>query len=204
MELKTVIQNRRSTRKFKPDPVPEAFIREVIDTARFAPSAANIQPTRFVVVQSAAMKEQLAPYTLPFVTKAPVIIVCCVDAGAWSTAPARFTELKKSGVFRDNTEDGQLIETQQSDMLARLTDTPIGRMHLWQNAAIAIDHLTLRAVDLGLSSCWVGMVDRDKVKAILGLAALYEIVALLPLGYADQTAAPRPRISLDEVLLQIV
>lgn len=37
------------------------------------------------------------------------------------------------------------------------------------NAAIAIDHITLRAVDLGLGSCWVMMFDKEKVKDLLGL-----------------------------------
>ena len=205
MELHDVIQNRRSIRKFKTDPVPESLIRELINTARLAPSAANIQPTRYVIVQSTATKEQLTPYTLPFVTKAPVIIICCIDTTAWSTALTRFTELKNSGIFRDNIEDGKRIETyQQEGLMDRMADSQVGRMHLWQNAAIAIDHLTLRAVDLGLSSCWVGLVDREKVKALLGLEEQYEVVALLPIGYADQEAAPRPRMGLDEVLLQVV
>ena len=52
MELKEVIETRRSIRKFKTDPVPEAYIDELLEAARLAPSGGNIQPWRFVVIKS--------------------------------------------------------------------------------------------------------------------------------------------------------
>ena len=49
-EVERIIMNRRSVRNFKKDPVPEPLIRRVLEAGRFAPSAGNHQPWRFVVV----------------------------------------------------------------------------------------------------------------------------------------------------------
>lgn len=45
----TLLRSRRSVRKFRPDPVPEALVRRIIETARYAPTGQNLQPVRWVV-----------------------------------------------------------------------------------------------------------------------------------------------------------
>ena len=62
--------------------------------------------------------------------------------------------------------------------------------------------MTLKAVDLGLGSCWVGFVDRAKVKELLDLDDTYEVVALLPIGYPDQNPPPRPRLSIGDIVVK--
>ena len=74
--------------------------------------------------------------------------------------------------------------------------------YLRLNAAIAIDHITLRAVDLGLGTCWVMMFDQEKAKQALGLDDNYNVVALIPVGYPDQSPGPRPRLERDQILLK--
>jgi nitroreductase len=54
-----VIHNRRSVRKFRPDPVPEEHIRKILDAARMAPSSGNQQPWKFLVVRDPAKIAQL-------------------------------------------------------------------------------------------------------------------------------------------------
>ena len=199
MEVSTAIENRRSIRKFKSDPVPEQHIRQLLAAARLAPSGSNLQPTRYVVIKSQAAKDKIAGYTLPFVTKAPVIIVCCTDTGVWATAPERWLELKGSGAFKDNPQDVEkILEYKKRGPL----DKETAKAYSWLNAAIAVDHITLKAVELGLGSCWIGIADREKIKEVLELDDRYEIVALLPVGYPDQDPAPRPRIAADELLLK--
>jgi len=51
------------------------------------------------------------------------------------------------------------------------------------DAAIALDHLTLAAVEAGLGTCWIGAFDEDAVKRLLGVPAETKVVALMPLGY---------------------
>src|SRR5665648_955465 len=100
MELLDALQARRSIRKFKSDPVPEALVTQLIEAAQLAPSGSNLQPTRFVVIKSEAVRVQLSQATpLPFVSKAPVVIACCVDAESIGDMGTRARELKEAGAF---------------------------------------------------------------------------------------------------------
>ncbi len=201
MEFNDVIKSRRSIRKFKSDPIPDSYIKEILEAGRIAPSASNLQSTRYVVIKSEEAREKMNECTLPFVTKAPVIIACCTDTDAFLTAAERSRELMNAGAFKDNDEDKEKINSyRKTNTLNKET----AKAYLWENAGIAVDHMTLKAVDLGLGSCWIGIVDREKAKKVLELEDRYDIVALLPIGYPDQNPAPRPRLSMEEVLLKEV
>src|SRR5262245_55657845 len=54
-------RSRRSTRHFRPDPVPRPLLDDLLDAARWAPSGFNLQPTHFVVVTDAEVKARLYP-----------------------------------------------------------------------------------------------------------------------------------------------
>ena len=54
------MRDRRSIRRYKPDPVPHDVIETLLTTAVWAPSAHNRQPWRFAVIEAQAIKEQLA------------------------------------------------------------------------------------------------------------------------------------------------
>jgi coenzyme F420-0:L-glutamate ligase / coenzyme F420-1:gamma-L-glutamate ligase len=60
MDLHAFLRGRRSIRRFKPDPVPDAVIERMLCTAVCAPSAHNRQPWRFCVVRTALAKSRLA------------------------------------------------------------------------------------------------------------------------------------------------
>ena len=70
------------------------------------------------------------------------------------------------------------------------------------NVAIAIEHIVLRALDFGLGSCWVRMLDEQKIKTIFGWKNSIHVVALLPLGYPDETPNPRKRCAIEELILK--
>lgn len=200
MELLDAIKSRRSIRKFKTDEVPENYIRELIEAGRLAPSGTNLQPTRYVVIKSQEAREKLKECTpLPFVAAAPVVIACCVDNQSVASSGDRFKELREAQAFVDTPLDG---ESSSANKRANTMDEAAIKAYLNLNAAIAIDHITLRAVDLGLGSCWVMMFDSDKVKNLLGLEERYDVVALLPIGYPDQSPIQRPRLDINEVLIK--
>jgi nitroreductase len=75
-----------------------------------------------------------------------------------------------------------------------------GQMAYAIDVAVALDHMTLAAVALGLGTCWIGAFYEDMVKEILGVPQEIRVVALLPLGYPAVEPGPRPRKSLDEVV----
>jgi len=200
MELIDVIKSRRSIRKFKQEPVPDAYITELLEAARLAPSGSNLQPTRYVVVKSEGAKAKLQECTLMPVTKFPVIIVCCIDSQASATAKERREELISVGAFKDLPVD--FLNKFEQYQRNRTIDEATAKASGWLNAAIAIDHITLRATDLGLGSCWIGLIDRQKTKKILEIDDRYDVVAWLAIGFPDQCPPSRPRLPIDKILLK--
>lgn len=81
MELFEVIKNRRSIRAYKNQDLPEGTVEKLLDAARWAPSAGNVQPWAFVVATSPSVKHSLclAAYSQKDVENAPVVIVVCAD-----------------------------------------------------------------------------------------------------------------------------
>lgn len=67
------------------------------------------------------------------------------------------------------------------------------------DAAIAADHITLRATELGLGTCWVCNFDPVMVHRDLNLAADEEAVILMPIGYAADEAKPKVRKQEDDI-----
>lgn len=72
------------------------------------------------------------------------------------------------------------------------------------DVAIAVDNMTLAAVEEGLGTCWIGAFYEDKVKELLGIPKTIRVVALLPLGYPAEItktakAEPKPRKPLEEI-----
>jgi len=151
MELLEAMKARRSIRKFKADPIPESIVTQLIQAAQLAPTGSNIQPTRFVVIKSDAVRAQLSEATpLPFVSQAPLVLACCVDLESLGGMSTRARELKEAGAFVDTPLDKMDLESYAK---RKPMDPAVAEAYLRLNAAIALDHLTLRAVDLGLGTC---------------------------------------------------
>ena len=81
MELFEVIKERRSVRAFLDSPVEEEKIGKLLDAARWAPSAGNVQPWEFIVVKKEDTRKKLANAALGqrFIAQAPVVIVACAN-----------------------------------------------------------------------------------------------------------------------------
>jgi len=81
LELLEAIKHRRSVRAYTREDVSEEEVEKLIDAARCAPSAGNIQPWEFVIVRDAEIKQKLAAAALDqtFIEEAPVVIVVCAD-----------------------------------------------------------------------------------------------------------------------------
>ena len=81
MDLFEAIKQRRSIRAYTRENVSEDEVEKLIDAARWAPSAGNIQPWKFVIVRNPEVKQKLAVAALDqtFIEEAPVVIVVCAD-----------------------------------------------------------------------------------------------------------------------------
>ncbi|MCL7413163.1 MAG: nitroreductase family protein [ANME-2 cluster archaeon] len=69
------------------------------------------------------------------------------------------------------------------------------------DTAIAVDHMTLQAVEEGLGTCWIGAFNEKKVKEILQIPDDVRVVSLLPLGYPSTVPQSKPRKRLDEIVM---
>lgn len=82
MDVFEVIRDRRSVRKYRPRPVPDEKFKMILEAARLAPSAGNRQPWRFVLVQNAERKKDVATMAnnQTFLGDAAVIVVAVGDS----------------------------------------------------------------------------------------------------------------------------
>lgn len=70
------------------------------------------------------------------------------------------------------------------------------------DVAIAVDHITLKAVEEGLGTCWIGAFDEEETKKILGIPKDVRVVTLLPLGYPQDGAPGRKsRKNLSQIVM---
>ena len=201
MGVMEAIRKRRSIRRFRPDPVSEPVLRELLEAARLAPSGGNAQPWRFMVITEPDQRSEIArlAWNQRQMREAPAVIVCCGDLSRYSaqSRTARREELDLSGIYDD-------IGLPKTWFLER--ETPVADLREYVprvllNAAIAVEHIVLRATSLGLGTCWIGAFDQQALSQFLGLPQDVFVVALLPLGYPAQDPRPRPRFSLEEILL---
>lgn len=203
MDVKEALQRRRSIRHYKPDPVPEDLLRELFEAARLAPSGTNQQPWRFVVVKNQGIKEQIqgAAFNQRFLSEAPVLLVCCADLSTYAkNTRKRVQELVDAGVFGSEVFDNYPNIDQQLDGNALKGFIP----HAMLNVALAVEHIALRAVSLGLGTCWVQLMKAKKIAQILNLPDDLVVTALLPVGYPAQDPPQRPRIKVEEIIYKVL
>lgn len=175
MDVLEAIKTRRSIRRYKPTPVDDETLAKVLEAARWAPSWANTQCWRFIIVRDDDTKAELAatlstnnPATNA-IKSAPIVIVACA-------------ELKRSGYYH-----GEATTTK-------------GDWHMF-DIGIAMQNLMLAAHSLGLGTVHVGnLPDSKKAEAILGVPEGFTVVEITPLGYPDGEARTPPRKELSEFI----
>jgi nitroreductase len=173
MDVIEAIMTRRSIRKYKPDPVSDKDLNTILEAARWAPSWANTQCTRFIVVRDRTIKDNLGDTLLGNSGKnalntAPLAIVGCA-------------ELKKAGY-----KEG-------------VTRTDKGDWFMF-DVALAMHNLVLAAQALGLGTVYLGLFDAVKAAKVLKVPDGFAVVAMTPLGYPDEQVKAPARKQLSEIV----
>jgi F420 biosynthesis protein FbiB-like protein len=198
-DLHAFLRSRRSIRRFKPEPVPNDCIQRILETAIFAPSAHNLQPWRFAVITSSAVKESLAKAitarfrqdmhvdgtpeaeiqaritrTLRRTVDAPVIVILCRDT----------TQVKA---------DPSVLGRQMEVLMAT------------QSVALAGLQLLLAAHAEGLGGTWIcwPLFAPDETRRALGLSAAWEPQGMLFLGYPFEQPEPPIRPPQEDITLWV-
>ncbi|MFN2219344.1 MAG: nitroreductase family protein [Anaerolineae bacterium] len=86
MKFQELIEARYSVRAYKPDPVEDGKLQQVLEAARLAPTAVNRQPFQLIVIHTKGREEELNRiYGRDWFVQPPLVIcICGVPALAWS------------------------------------------------------------------------------------------------------------------------
>lgn len=176
MELQDTIELRRSIRKFKDTEVDEELINQLLEVARIAPSAKNLQPWRFYIAKD-DIKNKIAKLMKDYHYANPER-----TAGMLSTANSIEEAPVLILVFRES--DGYSLE--RNDILS------LGG---------AIEHILLKATDLGLGSLWICAMYKVKEEISKLIGTELELYSAIAIGYADESPEARPRKNMKEIII---
>ncbi len=184
--LLELVKKRRSCRRFKPEPIPDEYIDNIIEVARWAPSGANAQPWEFIVVKKEELKQKIAQFINehsalthkmdltrdstrttgpnPVDLSAPVLIILCGDPRTIKAYPV-YTVYQR------------------------------GQSNLDSSLASAFLYMQLAATTLGLGSRWISATRNYYIqcltKDLLGIPNELEIYDTMAVGYPDSEPQPR-------------
>lgn len=187
--------SRRSIRQYAPTPISEADLRELLHLAGRAPSAYNVQPWRFIVVQDDDLKARLgeAAYGQQQVLHAPATIVMFSDM---QDALERMPEAMHPDMPAEKRAAG--VES----FRGTFTGKSVEEREAWGNAQsnIALGYLLLLAESLGYATSPMLGFDPERVKGLFGLPAHVRIPALVSIGYAAEAGFRPHRLSSDTLV----
>jgi nitroreductase len=180
--LSQAIQERRATPGFDGTPIPAEDLRQILDAGLHAPSGFNMQPWRFVVVQSPEQKKRLraASYNQGKVEEASAVIVACGDADGWRKDLGLMLELGRKGGMPESY--AAQAETSVENYLSSFSSV---QMQGWLNKMVmlAFTHMMLMAEVMGYDTAPMEGFEQDKVHEVLRLPLSYWVVALLAVGH---------------------
>ncbi|MET7379247.1 nitroreductase family protein [Streptomyces sp. NPDC005526] len=185
-----IIRSRRSIRHYRPDPVPAALLRELVDLALEAPSSFNLQSRSVVVVADEPGRKALTEATggQPHPQEAPVTVVFVAESGAWREDRGDIWEqARRGGAWSD-----RFAAASPEDARAFHEDPRrrgLEREYAVKDAMIAASFLMLAAHAAGLATSPMNGWDEGEVKKAVGIADRDDlhIALLVPLGYPAET-----------------
>ena len=160
MSFKELVLKTRSYRRLdQATPVSLDTLRELVDLARQAASASNIQPLKYVLSADRATNARIFPHT------------------GWA------------GYLKDWS--GPAEGERPAAYVVILGDTELHR-EFDRDLGIAAQTIMLGATECGLGGCMIGSIDREQLRAVLGVAERYKILLVLALGKPVETVVLEP------------
>lgn len=161
MDLEEIIFKRRTIRRFKQDPLSLDLIKKLIDFARVAPMARNIQALEFIIVHNSKIREKLFPLV------------------NWA---------------RSLPEDQRTPEKgrEPTGFIIILINTNIKNAYIDFDVGAAVENILLGAVNYGIGCCWMGSINRKKIRKLLDIPDYLIIKHVISLGYPDEESVMEP------------
>jgi nitroreductase len=197
MNVTDAIKARVSIRAFRPDPIPETLVREIIDVARYAPSGGNLQPWKVIAVADAERDAvaALAKANLPGAEDDRPVY----PANLWEPYRTRRFKVGEDmyallGIPRENRPARLMHLAQNFDFFGApvglffVIDARMGHAQ-WAHLGMFMQSLALAAIERGVHSCmqeaWARM--RVPLAAHFALEPQEMVYCGMALGYADMT-----------------
>lgn len=181
MDLFDVINNHRSIRKYKPEPVSEDLLNEILEAGIRASSSGNMQTYSIIVTRDPDLRQQLYEPHMEqnMVVDAPILLTFCAD----------FYRMRR-WLDVSNAPDG--FDNFMSFMVAAI------------DATLVSENVALAAEAKGLGICYMGstLANCDQIGRILKLPQSVVPVVGFSLGYPDENPAPRDRLPMSGLVHQ--
>lgn len=165
----------RSIRSYKPDPVPEETLQEILQAALRAASSGNLQTWSVIVTRDPVRKERLFElhFEQEMILQAPVVLAFCAD---WHRT-SRWCEARRAEPGYDN-------------LLSFLVGAA--------DALLAAQNAVLAAESLGLGTCYMGTTwnSLPELAEFYGLPPGVAPVTSVVLGHPAENPDPRMRLPL--------
>ena len=206
MDLFEAIRTLRSVRRFRPDPVPDAVLRAVIEAATRAPSARNAQPWYFVAVRDPQLKAAIAQLYRAAWTQARAY-TAAVDADAdIKDRPGYARMLRAVDELATSLDRTPVIvlaclDTSQLGPMADRNGRILSPQAAYASIFPAVQNLMLAARGFGLGSTLTTVYASAEadLRALVGIPAHVHVAALVPLGYPTNPFRATKRKPLDAV-----
>ncbi len=195
-----IVQQRRSIRCFRPQPVPHECVDMLMEAARWAPSAGNQQGFRFVAVTRSEVLSALADAVRQEIWRIQALVRDDYRDQAmrysenflfFSRAPLLIVPIHRHGTNLLNIFCDQEVVSEK-DAIA----------NVYCSVSAAIMNLLLAAQTLGLGACWMTgpLIARAAMERLLDVPAGWAISALIPVGYPDESPPAPKRRSIAQIL----
>jgi coenzyme F420-0:L-glutamate ligase / coenzyme F420-1:gamma-L-glutamate ligase len=185
--LQEAIRQRRSIRKFQPKPVSKELVVEVLEAAGWATSAHNSQPWRFIILQDATIKRELAEKMASAWAADLVKAGSTVDEAKRVERRERFANAPVL-ILACLTMDGLLkfLDAQRQQTERDLAVESLGA---------GLQNLLLATHNLGLGACWycAPAFCKKTVREVLKIPMEIEPSALIVLGYPAESPPVPPK-----------
>ncbi|AQS87518.1 NADH/NADPH-flavin oxidoreductase [Neoasaia chiangmaiensis NBRC 101099] len=196
-EILQAMKERRATKRFDASyKIPEDELRAILEAAKSAPTAFNVQHWRFVVVQDAEQRAKIraAAWNQPQVEESAALIVLCADFKAWKRDTSRYW----AGVPKE-------MQDKYVGMIQHFYDgnEQLQRDEGIRSCGMAAYAIMLAAAAHGLQTCPMDGFDFKKVGEIINLPEDHEIVMFVAIGKGSEPPPPHgARLPYDEVVLR--
>lgn len=194
LTVREAAEQRRSIRAYEPGPMPPEDLREILRITSLAPSAFNLQPWRFVVVETPEVKEELAgaAFNQRQVRSAPAVIVLYTDM---KDTLENVDEVLHPGM------DAVRRAAARAGVLKPFAAKSEAEREAWgaEQGNIALGYLLLAAEAHGYQTSPMAGFDADAVKRVLGLPAHVRIPAIVAIGRGAEEGFPHHRHPLERI-----